>query len=96
MANISCSEDPELTKPFPPARPVIVNMRTHKGDVYASRGDDELGHPMNPMTNAEVKAKFRSLVPKLMAERQSRRIIDTVDPLNAETDTRNLLQMLVV
>ena len=51
---------------------------------------------MNPMTDADVEEKFRSMAGKLMVEEQMRQIIDTVYNLDKLDDIGDLVKMLVI
>ncbi|MBI2988366.1 MAG: MmgE/PrpD family protein, partial [Deltaproteobacteria bacterium] len=54
------------------------------------------GHPMNPMTDADIEEKFRSMAGKFMGEQQMRQIIDTVYNLEKLDDIGKLVKLLVV
>ena len=54
------------------------------------------GLPENPMSEAEVKEKFLSLVDPILPQGRARRIIDAVDGIEAIEDIDELAQLLVV
>lgn len=51
---------------------------------------------MNPMTAADVEGKFRSTACKLIDEKQTRQIIDTVCNLEKLNDIGDLVKLLVI
>ena len=85
--------DPELDGFHSPG---IVEITTNKEKRYSCRVVHPKGHPMNPMTNADVEAKFTNLAGNFMPEYQMRRIIDTVHNLEKVDDIGELLNLLVI
>jgi 2-methylcitrate dehydratase len=75
--------------------PGIVEITTKEGGKYDCEVLLPKGHPMNPMTDADVEEKFRSMAGKFMGEKQMRQIIDTVYNLEKLDDIGKLLKMLV-
>ena len=96
MSRIKVTEDPELSKLYPPARPASLEIRTRDGNVYERRVDYPRGDPHNPMSDEEVKAKFRKLARPLMKEDRIKAIIDCVDRIENVADTGQLMKLLVV
>ncbi|MBO4870035.1 MAG: MmgE/PrpD family protein, partial [Clostridia bacterium] len=54
-------EDPALTAESPQKRVAVVTVRTADGKVRSARVDYAKGDPENPMTEAELAEKKRSL-----------------------------------
>jgi 2-methylcitrate dehydratase len=96
MSKISITEDPALTKLYPPARPADLTIRTKDGRVLRKRVDYPKGDPHNPMSDDEVKGKFRKLVKPLMNEARMTAIIDCVDHIEHLKDTAQLMKLLAV
>jgi 2-methylcitrate dehydratase PrpD len=78
------------------ASPGIVEITTKKGQKYRCEVFQPNGHPMNPMSDADVEEKFRSMAGKVMGEKQMSQIIDTVYNLEKVGDIGELLNLLVV
>src|SRR5262245_982502 len=76
--------------------PGIVEITTKKGQKYRCEVLQPKGHPMNPMNDADVEEKFRSMAGKLMDEQQMREIIDTVYNLEKLDDIGNLVRLLIL
>jgi 2-methylcitrate dehydratase len=60
MKRISISERDELTRQFPAALPSEIEVVTTAGERILERSEYPKGHARNPMTDADVEAKFRS------------------------------------
>ncbi|MBI2986191.1 MAG: MmgE/PrpD family protein [Deltaproteobacteria bacterium] len=76
--------------------PGIVEITTKKGQKYHCELLQPKGHPMNPMTDADIEEKFRSMAGKFMDEKQMRQVIDTVYNLEKLDDIGELVKLLVV
>src|SRR5262249_7586763 len=72
---ISVEADPKLEEFVSPG---VVEITTKKGEKYRCEVLRPKGHPMNPMTDADVEEKFRSMAGKFMDDRHMSRIVDTV------------------
>lgn len=61
MSRIRVLEHPEFTRRFPQALVSEIEIRTRAGDRLVDRAEYPKGHARNPMTDADVVAKFRDL-----------------------------------
>ena len=95
-SRIKITEDLALSKLYPPARPANLEIRTTDGNVYRRRVDYPKGDPHNPMSDEEVKAKFRKLARPLMREDRVKAIIECVDGIENVADTGQLMKLLVL
>ena len=76
--------------------PGIVEITTKNGESYSSRVVYPKGHPMNPMTDADVERKFCMMASAFMDDRQMTRIVETVYRLEQLTDIAELVKLLVI
>ena len=74
----------------------IVQITTKKGQKYNCQILHPKGHPMNPMSDADVEDKFRSMAGKLVGDPQMQQIIDTIYNLEKLDDVGRLLKLLVI
>jgi 2-methylcitrate dehydratase len=74
----------------------IVEITTTKGGKYSRQVLQPKGHPVNPMTDADVEEKFRSMAGKLMGEKQMGQVIDTIHNLDEVDDIGELMKLLVI
>jgi 2-methylcitrate dehydratase len=85
--------DPKLDES---GAPDTTEITTNKGEKYTRQVLHPKGHPMNPMTDADVEKKFRSMAGKFMDEKHMRQIIDAVYNLEKLDDIGQLVKLLVI
>ncbi len=73
----------------------ITEITTKRGVKYSCRVDYPKGHPRNPMTDEELRSKFRSMASKFMDERRLEEIIGTIFDLESIGDIGQLMELLV-
>ncbi len=76
--------------------PGIAEITTKKGEKYSYQVLQPKGHPMNPMTNADVEQKFRSMAGKFMSEKKMIEIITAIYNLDKLDDIGELVKLIVV
>ena len=95
MSRIRITEDPVMSKMYPPARPADLEIRTRDGNVYRRRVDYPKGDPHNPMSDDEVKGKFRSVAKPVLSDARMKAVIDCIDNIDQVADTGELMKLLV-
>jgi len=85
--------DPKLDES---GAPDITEITTTNDEKYVREVVHPKGHPMNPMSDADVEKKFSSMAEKFMHEKHVRRIIDAVYDLEKLDDVGDLVKLLVV
>ncbi|MBI2988442.1 MAG: MmgE/PrpD family protein [Deltaproteobacteria bacterium] len=89
--------DPKLDEVGSPGSgPAVVEIIAKKGQKYRCEVLQPKGHPMNPMTDADVEEKFRSMAGKFMGEKQMSEVITTIYNLDRLDDIGKLVKLLVV
>ncbi len=58
---VEIRNDPALDKLFPDFYATIVEIETNDGSIHRKRNDIARGYPENPLSEAELSAKFRQL-----------------------------------
>ncbi|MDA1035296.1 MAG: MmgE/PrpD family protein [Chloroflexi bacterium] len=76
MARIAVSEDPELTKRFPEMMESRFELITKSGERFTAQAQYPKGHVQNPMSDADVEAKFRSACATQLSEAQCDTALD--------------------
>jgi len=84
--------DPKLEAYISPG---VVEIRTTKGQTHQHEVMRPKGHPMNPMTDADLERKFRSLVRTYMDDRQMTEVIGTILDLEKVDNIATLMNMVV-
>lgn len=90
------SVEPELDKLYPKAIPNKVVVKLTNGKEYERRIDYPRGHPMNPMTDEEVEAKFKKLTKSLLTEKQQAEVIEAAWKLDALSNISRLMKAIMI
>jgi 2-methylcitrate dehydratase PrpD len=77
-----------------PAAPAIVEVVTTDGLTFRKRVDFAKGRRENPMSQAELEAKFVKLATPAVGEARALQIIATVHRLEELTDIRQLIELM--
>jgi 2-methylcitrate dehydratase PrpD len=86
--------DPALDARYPADWPAWVRLRTRSGDLLRGETDQPKGDPDNPLTDAELAAKFADLTRSHHTDEQRAAIIDAVATLPGPGSLATLLQHL--
>ncbi len=85
--------DEELAKVLP-SRVAIVEIELADGSRDSERVTAVRGTPLNPMSQAEVIGKARSLITPVLGHEKSERLIETVYAIETVTDIRSMRPLL--
>ena len=89
MPRICISPDPTLSKRYPRQWPARVNIILKNGELLQGAADHPKGDPENPLSRAEIVAKFKTLTADILHPEQADTIIENVFALH-ETDDMSL------
>jgi 2-methylcitrate dehydratase PrpD len=78
---MSVVEDAEFTRRFPPERWARVRITLHDGRELVSEPAVARGNPENPLEDAELRDKFRSLAAPVLGDVRAARMERSVDEL---------------
>jgi len=92
IAKIKVVRDPALDKLYPQAIPNRVEARLSDGSSITREFIYPKGHPMNPLTDAEVEAKFRGLAAWRFANSEMDRVLSMLWRLDELTDASEVLR----
>lgn len=81
---IEVREDPDIARRFPAEMPCRIEIALRDGRVLVDALDFPRGHFRNPMTDAEVADKFRSLASSTLAPEQVEDAIRLVGKLESQ------------
>lgn len=73
----------------------ISEITTKAGQTYRHRVDNPKGHPVNPLTDAEIEAKLRSTASKYMNPKQMGKLISIVHGLDTLRNVKDLMELTV-
>ncbi len=95
IQKISVSRNTELSAQYPEASPNDVRIELRSGKVLQRRVTYGRGHPKNPMTDAEVEAKFRGLVRPILSEQRMNQVLETIWKLEEVSELGSLFSMII-
>ncbi|MCC6531694.1 MAG: MmgE/PrpD family protein [Burkholderiales bacterium] len=78
MQKIRVSENPEFTRRYPAAMMTRIEVQSRHGERHEAAASYPRGHARNPMTDAEVEAKFESLAQGLMPAARCAALLDAL------------------
>jgi 2-methylcitrate dehydratase len=93
MRRISVVEDPELTRTHAgelPRWPSTVEIVLANGERLRRRADLPKGHPLDPLTDAELEAKYLALAEGALPRARARALLDTLWDLERVPDINRL------
>ena len=90
MNRVSLSVDPSLDEAYPRFWPALVEVETTDGKRYACRVDTPKGDPENPVTDAELDAKFLLLASGTLSGDDPGRLLARLRTLESLTDMTQL------
>jgi 2-methylcitrate dehydratase len=73
---IAVREEAEFTRVFPQQIPCRIEITTRSGERHSASVDYPRGHHRDPMSDAELTAKFRALAGRTLPEAQLERALD--------------------
>ena len=90
---VRVSVDDALNREFPAKTMARVTIHTHRGD-YRTTVEYPRGNPENPLSNAELEAKFQLLTRDLISEERSRKLRTAILDLPEAKNTLALAELL--
>lgn len=91
MGRVSLSVDPSLDDSYPRFWPAWVEVETKSGSTHTQRIDTPKGDPENPVTDAELDAKFLLLASAALQSDDADRLLARLRDLDALVDMTQLL-----
>ena len=93
VAKVSIHRDAALSARYPAGIPNRLTVTLDDGRRLVKEVDHPRGHARNPMTDAEVEYKFRSMAEPLLAESKIIEILDRCWSLDEQTNIGELLRL---
>jgi 2-methylcitrate dehydratase PrpD len=95
MKKVKVESDPEFSRRYPGTLAAHVEIQTRDGSRFKDESIFPKGHPENPMTDEEIKEKFRRLAILTLDRAQTDRIIEKVYDLENVKRTGELTGLLI-
>ena len=68
MRKVHVSENPDFTARYPAEQPCRMEVVGRSGERFYAETSHPKGHPMNPLTDAELEDKFHGLAERRPCE----------------------------
>ncbi len=94
LRKIKVVADPEIEKVFPALQRVVVRIATADGREFTRQLDYPKGDPRNPLSDAEIEAKFRALAGDVLDRARQDAVIAAVRSLESMASVSDLMEML--
>jgi 2-methylcitrate dehydratase len=88
--------DPEFSRRYPDEINCRIEITTTSGEQRVAQTAYPKGHPRNPMSDAEINSKFRSLTTELLTVQQCDRALDLLWSLEDQPSLEELYDNLVI
>jgi 2-methylcitrate dehydratase PrpD len=95
MKKVTVESDPEFNSKYPGTLAAYVEIQTRDGSRLKEESIFPKGHPENPMTDEEIKEKFRRLALVTLDRVQAEEIIEKVYDLENLKQTKELIDLLI-
>lgn len=95
MAKISVREDEEINRRFAAAIILRVKATATSGRVHDIEIVDPRGNPRNPMNDAEISTKFRTLADPVLGQDRAAQALEALWSIEREADVSRLYRLLM-
>jgi len=96
IAKMTMGEDPTFTQRFPQEYNCRMEVTTVSGQRLTAQTAYPKGHRHNPLSDADVEAKFHRLAGEVLTEQQGRTVLDLLWSLERLPDLQALFDRLVI
>ncbi|MGC8808802.1 MAG: MmgE/PrpD family protein [bacterium] len=94
MSKITLESVPSFLEKYPGTLAAQIKLKTKDGRVFEDESICPKGHPQNPMSQEEIKEKFRKLALYTLTQDRVDKIIKIVDDLENMSQTGRLIDCL--
>jgi 2-methylcitrate dehydratase len=96
LKKVEVVADPEIEKVFPALQRVKVVLRTTDGREFTKQLDYPKGDPRNPLTDAEIEAKFEALADGVLSRDAQKKLKDAIWSLEKLPSVSKLMALMKV
>ena len=96
MSRMTLTESPDFTARYPAEYNCRITITAPEGATHSAHTPWPKGHRRNPMTDAEVDAKFRSFADPLLSNNQCGQALSTIRALDTLPDLEPVYDSLVI
>ncbi len=91
---VAVKEDPEFTRRFSASIPCRLEVKLRSGEILKAEVEYPRGHYKNPMTDAEVESKFKTLAGRFLPEDRIPAALNVLWKIDREHDAGVVLDLL--
>ena len=92
---IKCTASAEADKHMPGAMRCYFKLITKSGTTFSTVVDHHKGHWKNPMDDADIEQKFRTLARKVLPDAQASRLLERLSNLEAVADAGEIPRLTI-
>lgn len=96
ISRMNVGEDPEYSERYPEQTNCRLEITTTSGQHLTAQAAYPKGHPNNPMSDAEIEAKFRSIAADLIPAERCDRALDLLWTLEEQPNLEKLFDALII
>jgi 2-methylcitrate dehydratase len=96
MQKIKIAENADFTRQFPASLMTEIELLTHGGERIVEKASYPRGHAKNPMTEAEIEAKFVALADGVMQPAQRDALLRALWDVDQATEIGRVLELVRV
>ena len=96
MSRMTLVEEPEFTERYPGEYNCRITVTSRDGNAESVHAPWPRGHRNNPMSDADMEAKFRSFASPSLPDSQCDRALETIGRLEQLSDLEPLFDSLII
>jgi 2-methylcitrate dehydratase len=96
LKKLTMETHPNYEKDFPETFHCRIEVTDKSGKKYVQERKNNIGHPANPMSDAEIEEKFCKLTERVLTPKQTRTVLDLMWHLEELDDVSKIFDILVI
>jgi 2-methylcitrate dehydratase len=93
IQKVKVNRNAEMTAGYPDGIPNLLVIKTTDGQTYSKKISYPLGHNKNPMGDADIEKKFKSLATRVMSDSAAQRILDELWTIDGCEDISQIMAL---
>lgn len=93
IQKVKVNRNAEMTAGYPDGIPNLVVIKTKDGRTFEKKISYPLGHNKNPMNDADIEAKFKSLASRVMPDADVQKILDALWAIDTCQDISQIMNL---
>ncbi len=93
IQKVKVNRNAEMTAGYPDGIPNLLTIKTTDGKTFSKKVSYPLGHNKNPMGDADIEKKFRSLASRVMSDKAVEEILDALWSIDTCEDISEIFDL---